>query len=52
MAGYRYDVGTIGQHDVLPLTNNEEARFLEGVHCDEVIDARDLSHPGASNRDF
>lgn len=52
MAGYCDDMGTIGHDDVLPLTNNEEARFLKGVHRDEVIDARDLGHPSASNRDF
>jgi hypothetical protein len=49
---YCQDTGTIGHHDVLRLTNNGETRFLEGADCDEVVDARDLSHPGSSNRDF
>lgn len=52
MAGYCQDTGTIGHHDVLRLTNNGETCFLEGADCNEVVDARDLSHPSSSNRDF
>ena len=52
MAGYCQDTGTIGHHDVLRLTNNGETCFLEGADSNEVVDARDLSHPSPSNRDF
>jgi len=52
MAGYCQDMGTIGHHDVLRLTNNGETCFLEGADSNEVVDARDLSHPNPSNRDF
>lgn len=38
------DALSIGHHDVLALTRDSEADFLEHPDCVEMIDARDLRH--------
>jgi len=46
------NAGSVGHHDMLPLTLNPKTRFLKCTDGIEMVDSRDLRHGLAADLDF